>query len=48
MRFTIVTRYISAAVVTQNYMDGDADRLYSEIEKDVMETIKEELKGELK
>ena len=29
-------------------MDGDADRLYSEIEKDVMETIKEELKGELK
>ncbi|MBO5551955.1 MAG: hypothetical protein J5966_08350 [Lachnospiraceae bacterium] len=30
-----------------NYMDGDADRLYSEIEKDVMETIKEELKGEL-
>lgn len=34
-------------------MDDDAidkptDRLYSEIEKDVMETIKEELKGELK
>ena len=23
-----------------NYMDSDADRLYSEIEKDVMETIK--------
>lgn len=31
-----------------HYMDGDADRLYSEIEKDVMETIKEEVKGELK
>ena len=29
-------------------MDGDADRLYSEIEKDVMETIKEELKEEFK